>query len=146
MEKACYPVSIGSMAVAILVGGVVNAALTFLGLLICMPCMASDALGGLALVRYMKRGGKTKLTRIQAVLLGALSALLGSLLFMTALILIFLLFGNLAGMLSSTELLGRSISGTDAISGWAVVIVGFLLITFKMLIGAIAVAALSTLE
>ena len=134
------------MAIAIMLGSIVNAVFSFIGLLIFMPCMLSDGLGSLAAVWYVKRGGKAKLTKVQAFILGGLSGLIGSMMMLFVIALLFLLFGDLLGMLSQMELFGRSISGTIAISGWLVVVVGVLLIFFKATVSALAAVALSGLD
>jgi hypothetical protein len=147
-QKTCYPVSISGMGIGVAVGSLVNAALTFAGLVICMPCMASDFAGAFGLMAYLKRGGKgkVKLTRGQAFALGGLTGLLGSFLFMVLLFLTFLAFGNLADMVSGNELFGNSISGIVTIPGWLVLFIGFFIIFLKTVVGAVSAAALSSLE
>jgi hypothetical protein len=138
------------MAVAVLVAGVVNAALTFVGLLLCMPCMLSDVLGGMALMAYLKRAGRgrVRLPRLQAFVLGGLSGLLGSLFFLGFLLVIFLLVpqGNLLSMLSTSELFGNSITGIPGFSVWLVVLGGLFIVLAKMIISAIAVSMISSGE
>ena len=136
------------MAVAVFVAGVANAALTFAGLLLCMPCMLSDVLGSMALMAYLKRTGrgKVRLPRLHAFVLGGLSGLLGSLFFLGFLLIVFLVFGNLGNMASSGELLGNSITGISGFSVWLVALGGLFIVLAKMIISAIAVSMISSGE
>lgn len=134
------------MAIAAVLGGLANTLFSFIGLLICMPCMLSDGLGGLTAVWSVRRGGKARLTKLQAFILGALSGLIGSLLLISIILLLFLMFGDLLGMLSQAQLFERSISGTREISGWLVILVGIFLIFFKTIVSGVAAVALSGLE
>ena len=147
-DKTCYPVSISTMAAAVVVSGFVNTIVTFVSLFACMPCMLPDAIGGASLIFYIRRSMKDKrpIPRNQAAILGALGGLLGSLLFILALLVIFLLFGNLTDMLSNTELLANSITGSGVLPVWLVLIVGVLIIPVKIIASAITAFAISSLD
>jgi hypothetical protein len=147
-EKVYHPISFGNMAVAVVLSGIMNAAISFAGLLLCMPCMVSDALGSLTLVLYLKRaaGGRAKIPRTQALALGALSGLLGTIFLVGLLLVIFLIFGNLTSMVGDVVLFGNSISGIGTIPLWLVILTGGFIGLFKMAVNAIAVMALSSLD
>ncbi|MFH1470595.1 MAG: hypothetical protein ABIF01_02505 [Candidatus Micrarchaeota archaeon] len=144
-KSGCVPIT-RFLAAAVL-GGAVNSILSFVGFLICMPCMLSDAAGSYLAISYLTRGAKAKITRSNALMVGALAGLLGSIGLVLMLLVIFLLVqGGLVDMASSTEELIESISGTISIPSWLVVVAGFLIILFKILVSALVATGVSTFE
>lgn len=109
--------------------------------------MISDALGSLTAMLYLKRYVKNfKLTKFQAAIIGGLSGLIGSFLFVLFFLVIYLAFGNLMGMTSNIDLFANSITGSGSFPAWLAIMFGMAIVMMKVIISAIVMVALSTLD